>query len=88
MPLRHQLAALRRFALVRLHDATGVSGVGVVASGVEFPSGLAVMQWAPPRCGVIVQPEGVAALLDIHGHGGATIVHWIDPPPTNGDLPP
>jgi hypothetical protein len=82
MPLRTHLAELRRFALVRLHDATGVSGTGVVASGVQFPSGLAVMQWAPPRQGVVFQPEGVAALLEIHGHGNGTIVHWIDPAPT------
>jgi hypothetical protein len=35
----------RRFQLVRLEDPGGISGVGVVADGVEFSDGTAVLRW-------------------------------------------
>jgi hypothetical protein len=35
----------RRFQLIRYEDESGVSGTGVVAVGVEFPSGYVQMEW-------------------------------------------
>ena len=39
----------RRFRLVREEDESGVSGTGVVAVGVEFPSGAVVFEWLNDR---------------------------------------
>lgn len=71
----------RRFALERVADPTGLSGVGIVALGVAPPSGRCVMQW---RTTDAVGPgstsiyDSLAQLVAIHGHGGATVVRWID----------
>ena len=35
----------RRFILYRRHDATGVSGTGIVATGVVWPDGHAALRW-------------------------------------------
>lgn len=76
----------RRFELVRHHDPTGVSGTGVVARGIEFPSGTAVIEWdaidadidAENGLAVKPGPDGVAAVLEVHGHGGSTTIRWLD----------
>lgn len=68
---------MRRFLLVRERDVTGVSGTGIVAEGAEFTSGLAVLRWLrePYAVGVF---QSVADLVAIHGHEGATHVHFLD----------
>lgn len=69
--------SMRRFLLVRERDITGVSGTGIVAEGAEFTSGLAVMRWLrePYAVGVF---QSVTDLIAIHGHEGATHIHFID----------
>ena len=68
---------IRRFALLRHEDESGVSGVGIVAVGVEFPSGTCVIEW-------VVQPAthgwygSIAEVEQVHGHGGKTEVIWRD----------
>jgi len=79
----------RRFRLVRDEDETGVSGTGVVAVGVEFPSGAVVFEWRNDRNddlrttsnGLSVKPgpDGIPDTEEVHGHGGRTRVEWIDP---------
>lgn len=68
---------MRRFLLVRERDITGVSGTGIVAEGAEFTSGLAVMRWLrePYAVGVF---QSVTDLIAIHGHEGATHIHFLD----------
>ena len=68
---------MRRFLLVRERDITGVSGTGIVAEGAEFTSGLAVMRWLrePYAVGLF---QSVTDLIAIHGHEGATHIHFID----------
>ncbi len=63
----------RRFLLVRSEDESGVSGVGIVAEGVQFQSGRVVMEWqvAPYSMGIYGSIEEV---VEIHGHGGKTKV--------------
>jgi hypothetical protein len=64
------------FHLHRNQDASGVSGTGIVAQGVQFDNGLIALTW-------LVKPTSVSvygSLKDverIHGHGGKTelIVH-------------
>lgn len=74
---------LRRWHLVRHEDESGVSGTGVVASGVEFHDGRVAYRWRR-------SPEGSASTFQIadriedvekiHGHGGRTQVVWEDAP--------
>jgi hypothetical protein len=68
---------MRRFYLYRLIDASGMSGIGVVADGVCFPTNECVISWRTyaNSLGIYKSPED---LLTIHGHGGKTIIEWID----------
>lgn len=63
---------MTRFWLYRWKDATGISGTGIVAEGVVFLPGQAVLCWTKH------QTVGVYRDLDqvreIHGHGGDTEV--------------
>lgn len=70
--------ACRRFQLIRREDETGISGTGVVAYGVLFPDGKAVLRW-DTKVNSTVFYDSVADLDAIHGHGGKTVVHWLDP---------
>lgn len=71
----------RRFELHRDRDLSGISGTGVVADGVVFPSGYAVVCWRGDRPSVVVWPNGIADPEFIHGHGGATRFVWLDAQP-------
>jgi hypothetical protein len=68
---------VRRFVLVRERDLTGVSGIGIVAEGAMFSNGLSVIRWVrePHAVGMY---QSVSDLIAVHGHGGATQVHFID----------
>ena len=78
----------RRFELVRHEDESGTSGTGIVATGVEYPDGAVHMQWRNEENtdletdsnGVAFKPapDGIEATEEIHGHGGRTVVRWID----------
>jgi hypothetical protein len=78
--MTNQLAVRRqliRFLLIRDEDVTGVSGTGVVAEGIVFTSGLVVIHWLrePFAMGLYQSLEDV---MFIHGHGGRTILQFID----------
>ena len=67
----------RRFALDRSHDVSGVSGLGIVAYGVQFPDGRVATRWR----GEIAQTcawDCVEDLMAIHGHNGCTVLVWLD----------
>jgi hypothetical protein len=68
---------MRRFQLHRDHDVSDVSGVGVVAEGVEFSDGTAAMRWLGELVSTAIYPS-TAELEEIHGHGGSTRVVWVD----------
>jgi len=80
------MSRLKRFRLVRTEDESGVSGTGVVAVGVEFPSGYCEMEWLngendrvqTEQNGLASYPGGVDDLIEVHGHEGRTTVEWID----------
>ena len=68
----------RRFALQRHQDATGISGVGLVAFGTVYPSGRTTLAWCcseVPSVSIYDSPEQV---IQIHGHGSSTDLIWID----------
>ena len=69
---------MRRFVLVRNHDVSGVSGTGVVAEGVVFGDGRVAMRWLTNGVHAIVIHQNVEHVLKIHGHGGKTVLRWID----------
>lgn len=74
---------MRRFNLQRNEDASGVSGVGVVAQGVEFDDGSCAMRWLTATASTAVYASA-DDLVTIHGHEGRTQLVWIDPLPTAG----
>lgn len=68
---------MRRFVLDRLADESGVSGTGRVACGVEMPSGRVVMEWTREYRSIGIYGS-VSDLEAVHGHGGKTILRWLD----------
>jgi len=61
------------FSLNRIEDESGVSGVGTVAFGIEFPqpNGRAVLGWVTDVNSVAVY-NSMDEIREIHGHGGKT----------------
>lgn len=66
-----------RFELNRQVDISGVSGTGLVAVGVEFPTGKCVVNWLGKHTTVTVY-DSIEDVKFIHLHGGNTILNWID----------
>jgi hypothetical protein len=83
---------MRRGELYRYRDPSGVSGTGVVALVVEFPPNddgrqWVVVKWLGPNPCVTFWP-GIAELLEVHGHLGASEIRWLDPDPFAPDEDP
>jgi hypothetical protein len=73
--------APKRFALCRREDATGVSGTGVVATGVVWPDGHAALRWKAEDHEAASSTSVwscVADLLRVHGHGGLSRIVYLD----------
>jgi hypothetical protein len=68
---------MRLFELHRDHDVSGVSGVGIVAEGVQFSDGTCVIRWCTERGSTVVW-HSIDDVKAIHGHGGATRVVWVE----------
>lgn len=77
---------MARFHLRRDVDATGVSGTGVVAEGVQFSNGWIALTWLTEHTSVVFYPS-MADVYHIHGHQGSTIVVWLDEPPAGTPAP-
>ena len=69
--------SMRRFFLNRLEDETGISGTGAVAIGVQFGDGEVVLHW-PTGGATTGLYKSIQQLEAIHGHGGKTVVEWLD----------
>jgi hypothetical protein len=67
---------MKRFFLIRTEDLTGVSGIGEVAEGVVFRSGIAALHWLrePYSIGIY---QDVDDIIRIHGHEGKTQLQFI-----------
>ena len=73
MPKHHA----RLFHLKRDIDETGVSGIGIVAEGVEFTNGMVAMTWfSPHRCMNFY--ESIKTVEQLHGHEGNTKIVFLD----------
>lgn len=68
---------MKRFVLNRKEDITGVSGTGVVAEGVVFTTGTVILQWLTTINSIVIYPA-LENVLHIHGHGGSTVLEWVD----------
>jgi hypothetical protein len=71
------LESFKRFKLVRDKDISGVSGTGVVAIGVVFPSHKAVVEWQTVTPSTTIFTS-IVDVESIHGHDGATHIEYID----------
>ena len=69
---------VRRFALERDQDESGISGVGRIAVGAQFSDGQCVLKWLTHVNSLAVYPN-IDALVRIHGHNGLTRLVWTDP---------
>lgn len=70
---------MRPFILVRHTDVTGVSGVGVVAEGVEFLDGTVALRWLTEwPTSVVFHERGMESVEHVHGHNGATEIIVYD----------
>ncbi len=68
----------RTFDMLRLDDATGISGTGHIAEGVVFGDGTAVLRWLTEHRSTAIY-ESARELLAIHGHGGKTEIRYHAP---------
>lgn len=69
---------MRRFHLQRDEDATGISGVGKGAEGVQFSTGEVALRWLTANWSCVFYLS-MTAVEAIHGHGGKTKIVWDDP---------
>ena len=66
---------VRRFRLNRLEDVTNVSGTGIIAVGVQFYDSV-VLYWPKSRSTAVF--PNLDEMVKVHGHGGKTVVEWLD----------
>lgn len=67
---------MKNFELHRAIDVSGTSGTGIVADGVVFFDGTAVMHWRGSLSSTAIY-KSIEELEAIHGHQGATKVVWL-----------
>lgn len=68
----------KEFYLQRVEDESGVSGTGVVARGMVFPSGKVVLEWQTFHTSICIY-QNLQDVEAIHGHGGKTLVVMGNP---------
>lgn len=68
---------MRTFILYRIIDASGVSGTGVVAEGVQFSDGTCVCRWLTATATTTMY-NSIEDVQKIHGHEGATKIIFED----------
>lgn len=66
---------MRTFHLWRHEDASGVSGVGRVAEGVQFSDGRCAVRWMSQPASLSTY-DCIEHVVAIHGHGGCTEIVW------------
>lgn len=68
---------MRRFVLRRIEDVNGVSGTGVVVEGVQFSDGTCAIRWLSDYPST-THHDSIVNVIAVHGHGGKTVVEWLD----------
>jgi predicted RNase H-like HicB family nuclease len=62
---------MMKFSFNRIEDASGVSGVGLVAEGALFSNGKCSLCWLTDTSSIAIY-ESLDHVMQIHGHGGKT----------------
>ena len=70
-----EVPILRKFHVERDEDVSGLSGTGIVAVGVMYPTGRCIMEWTTPIKS-LTEYHSIAELEALHGHEGRTRVVW------------
>lgn len=65
---------LKQFYILREEDPSGVSGTGIIAQGVIFPSGKVVMEWCTTHTSIGIY-ESIDKIQMVHAHKGTCIVY-------------
>lgn len=73
MTVRTNMDTFKEFYLQRVEDESGVSGTGVVAGGVVFPSDKVVLDWQTFHTSLCIY-QNLNDVEAIHGHHGKTLV--------------
>lgn len=68
---------MRRFHFLRLKDASGVSGVGIVAEGILFSNGKVALEWLSSHASTAIY-DSITDVELIHGHEGMTKIVFDD----------
>lgn len=74
---------MKTFILDRREDATGVSGTGAVAEGIQFSDGKVALRWIVGEHRSTVVWDSIESVEKIHGHGGMTRIRWDESFPTD-----
>lgn len=77
--MTYEPVRMRRFLFERVVDVSETSGTGPVVEGVQFTDGKVVLKWRTAVSSIVIWDNIESALL-IHGHGGDTVIRWIDTP--------
>lgn len=67
----------RCFVVDRRKDQSGVSGIGIVAEGVEFTDGTVAMRWITETTTTVLF-DNMSDVRIIHGHRGDTVIRWLE----------
>ena len=68
---------MKRFKLNRLIDISGTSGTGIIAEGCLFSTGKIAISWLGTHSSMVWW-DNLESMLHVNGHGGNTIVEWVD----------
>lgn len=68
-------ADMKIFTLYRMEDETGISGIGLVAEGVQFSNGKCALTWLTEFSSVAIY-DSIEVVDKIHGHNGKTKIIW------------
>lgn len=69
---------MRRFHFLRLEDASGISGCGIVAEGVVFSNGKVALEWLSQHSSTNLY-DSIDDVEFVHGHEGRTKIVFDDP---------
>lgn len=68
---------MRLFVLIRYIDASGKSGTGTVAEGVEFTDGHCALRWLTDTASTAFY-DNITDLEHIHGHNGMSVIQYVN----------
>jgi len=68
----------RRFHLIRDEDVSGISGIGIVAEGIQFSNGSVCVVFTTRGVSGVNVFRSLPDAMDIHGHEGKTNIRWLD----------